>query len=55
MRFSGSFIFNNLPSSKMAVHPCTAHRPLKNAIFQWSVRMVISDAFLHSKMSLSDV
>ncbi len=35
MRFPGSFIFNNLQSSKMEVHPCTAHRPLKNAIFQW--------------------
>jgi len=34
MRFPGSFIFNDLPSSKMAVPPCTAHKPLKNAIFQ---------------------
>ncbi len=34
MRFAGSFIFNDLPSSKMAVHPCTTHKPLKNAIFQ---------------------
>ncbi len=39
MRFPGSFIFNDLQSSKMAVPPCTAHRPLKNAIFQWPAKL----------------
>ncbi len=38
MRFPGAFIFNDLPSSKMAVHPCSAHRPLKNTIFQWPAK-----------------
>ncbi len=34
--------FNDLRSSKMAVHPCTAYRPLKNGVFQQPVGARIS-------------
>ncbi len=34
MQFPGSLIFNDLQSSNITVHPRTAHRPLKNGIFQ---------------------
>jgi uncharacterized protein YyaL (SSP411 family) len=41
MRFPVSFIFNGLKLSKIPVHPSTAHRLSKNAVFQQPARVVL--------------
>ena len=43
-RFPASFIFNGLQPSKMAALPCTAHRVLKNSVFQHPVKGETTDS-----------
>ncbi len=54
MRFPGSFIFDDLQSSKMAVHPWYRTQAVENAIFQRPINSFMrNDTMKHIKKILS--